>query len=91
MGSKRGVAVENGASLIIKESLLSKNEIGLHVFGSCEIEDVEISENKEYGIKEENLCEVNIYGEFNKIRGNTVDWYDWNDGVLTEEEITNRE
>lgn len=91
MGSKRGVAVENGASLIIKESLLSKNEIGLHVFGSCEIEDVEISENKEYGIKEENLCEVNIYGEFNKIRGNAVDWYDWNDGVLTEEEITNRE
>lgn len=91
MGSKRGVAVEKGASLVIKESLLSKNEIGLHVFGSCEIEDVEISENKEYGIKEENLCEVNIYGEFNKIRGNTVDWYDWNDGVLTEEEITNRE
>ena len=91
MGSKRGVAVEKGASLVIKESLLSKNEIGLHVFGSCEIEDVEISENKEYGIKEENLCEVNIYGEFNKIRGNTVDLYDWNDGVLTEEEITNRE
>lgn len=90
-GSKRGVVVEKGASLVIKESLLSKNEIGLHVFGSCEIEDVEISENKEYGIKEENLCEVNIYGEFNKIRGNTVDWYDWNDGVLTEEEITNRE
>lgn len=90
MGSKRGVAVEKGASLVIKESLLSKNEIGLHVFGSCEIEDVEISENKEYGIKEENLCEVNIYGEF-EIRGNTVDWYDWNDGVLTEEEITNRE
>lgn len=90
MGSKRGFVVEKGASLVIKESLLSKNEIGLHVFGSCEIEDVEISENKEYGIKEENLCEVNIYGEF-EIRGNTVDWYDWNDGVLTEEEITNRE
>ena len=91
MGSKRGVAVENGASLIIKESLLSKNEIGLHVFGSCEIEDVGITENKEYGIKEEKNCEeITVLGT-NKITENEVDWYDWNDGVLTEEEITNRE
>lgn len=91
MGSKRGVVVEKGASLIIKESLLSKNEIGLHVFGSCEIEDVEISENKEYGIKEEKNCEeITVLGT-NKITENEVDWYDWNDGVLTEEEITNRE
>ena len=90
MGSKRGVAVEKGASLIIKESLLSKNEIGLHVFGSCEIEDVEIAENKEYGIKEEKNCEeITVLGT-NKITENEVDWYDWNSGVLTEEEIENK-
>lgn len=90
-GSKRGFVIEPGAKLIISDSVLRKNEVGLHVLGRCEMENMEITENKEYGIKEENLCEVNIYGEFNKIRGNTVDWYDWNDGVLTEEEITNRE
>lgn len=90
MGSKRCVIVEKRASLIIKESLLSKNEIGLHVFGSCEIEDVEITENKEYGVKEEKDCkEITVLGT-NRITENNVDWYDWNAGVLTEDEIKNR-
>ena len=85
-GSERGIAIEG--EVTIKDSTLKGNGTGLHVLGKCEAENIEVMENEEYGIKEESDCEVTIKSSC--IEKNVIDWYDWNEGILSQNEIDNK-
>ncbi|MBO4705182.1 MAG: right-handed parallel beta-helix repeat-containing protein, partial [Spirochaetaceae bacterium] len=85
-GSRRAIAVDKDGFATIKKSVLRENMTALHIFGECKAEETEIRDNEEYGIKEEegSRCEI----KKSEIYGNTVDWYEKENGPLGEEEIS---
>lgn len=87
-GSLRGIAIDNHRKAKIENSLFQNNIIGLHIFGECISEKIIVKDNVEYGIKEENGCNVKI--KKSEIKNNTVDWYDKKEGPLNKDEITKK-
>jgi hypothetical protein len=92
----QGLEVCQGASLNIKDCILRGNRTGLHIFGgaSAVLNDCTVTGNLVYGIKEDrtdNDSKITItINTATIISGNEADYYKWDTGVLTAEEIENK-
>jgi hypothetical protein len=92
----QGLEVCQGASVTIKDSTLSGNRTGLHIFGgaSAVLNDCTVTGNLVYGIKEDrtdNGSKITItINTATIISGNEADYYKWDTGVLTAEEIDDK-
>jgi hypothetical protein len=92
----QGLEVCPGAQVSIQDCRLTGNRTGLHIFGgaSAVLKGCTVTGNVVYGIKED----LNSTGEkvtitidtATVISGNGADYYDWDTGVLTAEEIENK-
>lgn len=86
----RALSLLSQGILKIKNSNLIENKIGLHMLeaSKAELSDVQIHNNYEYGIKQDKENSLVIKNSL--INGNTIDWYDYIDTELTEDEINSR-
>ncbi len=85
-GAQRGFILESGGSLTIENGQITSCETGMHLLGgTLSIKRSSITDNDEYGIKEDSDGDYGI--ENTEIEDNTVNYYDSDKTVLTDEEI----
>lgn len=87
-GGLRGIAVDAGGKVEVRDSGLKRNGIGIHVLGEVEAEGIEVSGSVEYGIKEEDGSSVKIRDSV--IKENTENWYSAENSVLSIDEINGK-
>lgn len=92
----RGITVSPGATLTLKNTNFIQNIIGLHIFGTSKatIDGCVFKKNEYYGIKEDQMKDNSSNLQFDDVTfsnsnasDNTVDYYDWDYGVLTDLEV----
>lgn len=86
----RAITLMGGGKLNLKNCNFDQNKIGLHFLSKefTTVSNCKILNSYEYGIKQEVGSEIEVVSS--EISGNTINWYDYDDTELTEEEINNR-
>jgi hypothetical protein len=87
-GAERGVVVAPGGKAVLRGATLTDNGTGLHALGVCDvrIEDCAIIGNDVYGVKEDAGARPVL--DRNRFSENLHDYYAWDKGPLTNDELT---
>lgn len=87
----RGLTVDSGATLTLSKSTLRNNGIGLHLFSgsNVSVDNTVISGNTTYGVKEEHEASPALRS--NRIFKNFRDYYAWDLGPITIDDVNKRQ